>query len=181
MAPTALRSLRAAATRVSSRNAATLALQVRYSVSIDRSRPFEAAQTCSICRSARLQAVRARAFDHSRGIATATASLPSDDAAYKDVVIVGAGPVGLSVACGIVAATRASQSEGVYPSLIVIEGGDLSRLRNWKEQAEAAELKARASPAESGGAAAIPWENRVISLTSENMGWLRGEALCINS
>lgn len=109
-------------------------------------------------------------------MATTASSSPTDVAAYKDIVIVGAGPVGLSVACGIVAATRASQSEAAYPSLTVIEGGDLTRLRSWREQAEAAELKARAPTAGTEAAAAIPWENRVISLTAENMGWLRGES-----
>ncbi len=102
---------------------------------------------------------------HQRGLATASSAPP-----HKDIVLVGAGPVGLSVACGVLHSAKAQgDAASGYPSITVVEGGDLTRLRSWGQAAEAA-----AAAAASEGKA-VPWENRVISLNAENMAWLRGE------
>ncbi|KDN52477.1 ubiquinone biosynthesis hydrox [Tilletiaria anomala UBC 951] len=104
-----------------------------------------------------------------RHIAT-TADPDFECAPFKDVVVVGAGPIGLSVACGIVASTQKAavsiqkiRALSAYPSITIVEGGDLARLRNWASKAEERAYSSNSD---------TPWENRVISLTAENMEWL---------
>ncbi|KAK4683504.1 hypothetical protein P7C73_g6748, partial [Tremellales sp. Uapishka_1] len=66
-----------------------------------------------------------------------------------DIVIIGAGNAGLALVCALLAKPSLRDSR-----ILLLEGGSLDRVRNWTGQGE--------------------WENRVSSLTAENVDWLRG-------
>lgn len=88
----------------------------------------------------------------------------------EDVVIIGGGVVGLSLACSLVS-SRSFASSG--NSLTLIEASDLDKLRTWadaKQQRREQAANEERPSAEDG----IDWENRVIYLTEENRAWLDG-------
>ncbi|KAJ1020135.1 hypothetical protein NDA16_004415 [Ustilago loliicola] len=94
----------------------------------------------------------------------------------SDIVIVGGGVVGLGLACDLVAsqAVNPSTAPGFSP-ITLIEASDLSRLRNWTAD-RAKHLSQHQSSSSSSSAPStdnLDWENRVISLTSENLAWLK--------
>ena len=78
--------------------------------------------------------------------------------------------VGLGLACDLVAshAIGPTSPSKVHP-IALIEASDLSRLRTWTADRQ----RQRASSSSSPSADGLDWENRVISLTSENLDWLR--------
>ena len=85
-----------------------------------------------------------------------------------DIVIVGGGVVGLALACGLTSpASSSSSSSPSSPSITLIEASSLDRVRNWARDRTAARQS------QDGQADGVDWENRVVSLTSENMQWLR--------
>ncbi|KAL7418473.1 putative ubiquinone biosynthesis monooxygenase [Cryptotrichosporon argae] len=96
--------------------------------------------SCSIPR-------HARAHSHA---APAPAPEPMPEISMEDmydITIVGAGPAGLALACGI-------QQEPAlrHARVLLLEGGSLDRVRAWDDAGE--------------------WSNRVSSLTADNVGWL---------
>ncbi|KAN0060088.1 putative ubiquinone biosynthesis monooxygenase [Thecaphora frezii] len=89
---------------------------------------------------------------------------PVDDA---DIVVVGGGVVGLALACGLAHSAIASSSRSSSPTVTLVEAADLTRSRAWAAEKQ----QHRAGP--SSHSDNIDWENRVISLTAENMRWLQ--------
>lgn len=79
----------------------------------------------------------------------------------QDVVIVGAGVVGLAMLAGLV-------SDVTLPPLRVtmVDAMDVHRFGKWHEMQQA--RTAPASDAHDG----VPWENRVISMNMDNLSWL---------
>ena len=96
----------------------------------------------------------------------------------SDIVIVGGGVVGLGLACDLVASQAVSPSSTPGNSPItLIEASDLTRLRSWSadraKHLAQSQTSAAASPSSSASDDGLDWENRVISLTSENLNWLK--------
>ncbi|SPO25187.1 related to Ubiquinone biosynthesis protein COQ6 and COQ7 [Ustilago trichophora] len=108
-----------------------------------------------------------------RFLATSTTLPATTNHTNSDIVIVGGGVVGLGLACDLVAskAISASSASGMTP-ITLIEASDLTRLRSWT--ADRAQHLAQ-NPASSSASSSdgLDWENRVISLTSENLNWLK--------
>ncbi|TKY87721.1 hypothetical protein EX895_003302 [Sporisorium graminicola] len=104
---------------------------------------------------------------------TAPASAATHDV-ESDIVIVGGGVVGLGLACDLVA----SQAIGLPAQpdtqpITLIEASDLSRLRSWAADRASHLAQSQASSLHSSSAEGLDWEYRVISLTSENLDWLK--------
>ncbi len=112
---------------------------------------------------------------YSRALATATTATLAPSHVDSDLVIVGGGVVGLGLACDLVAsqAVSASSVSNVAP-IILIEASDLSRLRSWSaDRAKHLSQQQASSSSASASVDVLDWENRVISLTSENLAWLK--------
>lgn len=91
----------------------------------------------------------------------------------SDIVIVGAGVVGLGLACDLVASQAVSAQPGTHP-ITLIEASDLSRLRSWSADRARHLSQSQASSSSSASSSdGLDWENRVISLTSQNLDWLK--------
>ncbi|SJX65980.1 related to Ubiquinone biosynthesis protein COQ6 and COQ7 [Sporisorium reilianum f. sp. reilianum] len=107
----------------------------------------------------------------SRTLATSAPATGATHSADSDIVIVGGGVVGLGLACDLVA-SRAIGSPAhldTHP-ITLIEASDLTRLRSWSADRARHLAQSRASSPAADG---LDWENRVISLTSENLDWLK--------
>ncbi|PWN87575.1 ubiquinone biosynthesis hydrox [Acaromyces ingoldii] len=107
----------------------------------------------------------------SRGFATATPNLTSTPTTLvdgqqdeSDVVVIGGGVVGLSLACSLISSPSFATSGN---SLTLIEASDLDRFRTWAETRQKGGAADEARPHDG-----IDWENRVIYLTEENRAWL---------
>lgn len=107
-----------------------------------------------------------------RNLATAATPTATPHSIASDIVIVGGGVVGLGLACDLVAseAITASTQPGVHP-IALLEASDLSRLRSWT--ADRARHLSASHASSSASIDGLDWENRVISLTSENLDWLK--------
>ncbi|SPO32147.1 related to Ubiquinone biosynthesis protein COQ6 and COQ7 [Ustilago trichophora] len=114
-----------------------------------------------------------------RTLATSTTVPDTTHHTDSDIVIVGGGVVGLGLACDLVAsqAISASPAPGTTP-ITLIEASDLTRLRSWtsdraKHLAHSQASSSSSSSSSSTSYDGLDWENRVISLTSENLNWLK--------
>lgn len=97
----------------------------------------------------------AAASSHSSG----AHNLPRSE---TDIAIVGAGPAGLAVACGLAHDLAQSGSQtGLRVS--VLEASPLASLRSFPR---------RISDAGQETQEELPWSNRVVSVTAKNMAWL---------
>ncbi|CDS00409.1 related to Ubiquinone biosynthesis protein COQ6 and COQ7 [Sporisorium scitamineum] len=108
---------------------------------------------------------------------TLTTSAPATCVTHNvdsDVVIVGGGVVGLGLACDLVAsqAIGTPAQPDTHP-ITLIEASDLSRLRSWDADRARHVSHSRAFSSSSSSADGLDWENRVISLASENLDWLK--------
>lgn len=101
----------------------------------------------------------------------APASAPTH-AIDSDIVIVGGGVIGLNLACDLVASQAVSSpaESGAHP-ITLVEASDLARLRSWT--ADRASHLSQSNASSSSAVDGLDWENRVISLTSENLDWLK--------
>lgn len=87
-------------------------------------------------------------------------SLPTHE---RDIVIVGAGVVGLSMLAGLVA-----QSSSLPPMRItMVDAMHVHRFSGW-----ASMMQERTSPA-TDTHDGVPWENRVISMNMDNLAWMQ--------
>ncbi|PWZ01658.1 ubiquinone biosynthesis hydrox [Testicularia cyperi] len=102
---------------------------------------------------------------------------PQNEAtSHSDIVIVGGGVVGLGLACDLVSRELypASSNASEAQPITLIEASDLSRLRTWASSKSARYSSSTpSSSSEYTSDDGIDWENRVISLTAENLTWLR--------
>ncbi|GAC98842.1 hypothetical protein PHSY_006437 [Pseudozyma hubeiensis SY62] len=105
----------------------------------------------------------------SRKLATAATSTHNIE---SDIVVVGGGVVGLGLACDLVAsqAVSSTSQSGDQP-ITLIEASNLDRLRSWT--ADRAHHLSQSHASSSSSTDGLDWENRVISLTSENLDWLK--------
>ncbi|EPQ29791.1 uncharacterized protein PFL1_02464 [Pseudozyma flocculosa PF-1] len=146
-------------------------------ITTTRGRPIASTSSALLSRSAPL-----RACSSVRSYATASPGQPRHAAVTSplldstvvdaDIVIVGGGVVGLALACGLASTAGASPSASTTsrvasPSIALVEASDLARSRAWASD------KQQRYQDPSSHSDNIDWENRVISLTSENMQWLR--------
>ncbi|SNX83639.1 related to Ubiquinone biosynthesis protein COQ6 and COQ7 [Melanopsichium pennsylvanicum] len=115
------------------------------------------------------------ASSSTRTLVTSTSLPSSSDQVDSDIVIIGGGVVGLGLACDLVASHSVSSSSDAQP-ITLIEASDLTRLRSWNSD-RAAHLSSTNAASSSSSTNIISdgldWENRVISLTSENLNWLK--------
>ncbi|KAJ1570857.1 hypothetical protein NDA11_004920 [Ustilago hordei] len=117
----------------------------------------------------------------SRKLATSTALPNTSHHIDSDIVIVGGGVVGLGLACDLVASKSFNPSSTPnFNPITLIEASDLSSLRTWADDRAKYLSSQQASSSSSFSSSSAPplsdnldWENRVISLTSENLNWLK--------
>ncbi|KAJ1028192.1 hypothetical protein NDA13_003638 [Ustilago tritici] len=117
----------------------------------------------------------------SRKLATSTALPNTSHHIDSDIVIVGGGVVGLGLACDLVASQSFNPSSTPnFNPITLIEASDLSRLHTWADDRAKYLSSQQASSSSSFSSSSAPpstdnlhWENRVISLTSENLNWLK--------
>lgn len=76
---------------------------------------------------------------------------PIDPADSFDIVIIGGANAGLALACALLS----HDSIRTTTRILLLEGGSLDKVRAWTGDGN--------------------WENRVSSLTADNVAWLRGE------
>ena len=97
-------------------------------------------------------------------VAAAPAEAPASSAPPQetDMAIVGGGPVGLAVLAELVA-------HDALPAMHIslVDAMDLGRLRSWVETKRAQGRE----PSETHDG--VAWENRVISMTADNLAWMR--------
>lgn len=80
--------------------------------------------------------------------------------------------VGLGLACDLVASQAVgATSRSEHHPITLIEASNLDRLRSWT--ADRAHHLSQSHASSSSSADGLDWENRVISLTSENLDWLK--------
>lgn len=106
-----------------------------------------------------------------------TASQSTGPTEHSDAVIVGGGVVGLALACALSASPQLASSNSLTGSplqLALLEASDLAPLRDWARRKEESYRLASQQPrgSRSAGEDGIDWENRVVSLTTENWTWL---------
>ncbi|AXA51716.1 ubiquinone biosynthesis monooxygenase Coq6 [Malassezia restricta] len=83
-------------------------------------------------------------------------------ARQSDVVVIGAGVVGMAMLAGLVSSQRMAPMH-----VTMIDANQVHGYGGWMDRMRE---RTRAATDRHDG---IPWENRVISMTAENLGWLR--------
>ncbi len=109
-------------------------------------------------------------FTQQSATSNRTFASAASDTVDSDIVIVGAGVVGLGLACDLVASGAVGKPAAhAAAPITIVEASDLARLRSWTAD-RAAYLASHPSTSSSD---TLDWENRVISLTADNLAWLR--------